>query len=133
MMVAAGLASLLLAAAQIEDVERLNMRVKTLERRVEELHSQFAVGLPVAHAVPIADALPGGRRLFAEATPVPTIEMLGDGSRVSFGQLGAPGAVLLAHAEPYVLALNGSLNVTSNVVVNGISFAQLAQTCSRVC
>ena len=110
-MIAAGLTTLLLAAANIDTIERLEQRVKLLEDRLNYLQSHMTV----AYAVPVATALqppPQGKRgrrtAVGTAVEVPTLEMVGEHARVSFGQLDAEGTVLMQRVLPNVLALDGT-------------------------
>ena len=110
-MIAAGLTTLLLAAANIDTIERLEQRVKLLEDRLNYLQSHMTV----AYAVPVATALqppPQGKRgrrtAVGTAVEVPTLEMVGEHARVSFGQLDAEGTVLVQRVMPNVLTLDGA-------------------------
>lgn len=134
-MLGSGLVVFLLGVAPTDDVPTLRMRVETLERQLEHLHARLTAGMPTSPAQPLlAQQMPlDGRRLQDETTSMPTFEMIGEGSRLSFGQLGMPGSVLLQHSDTGMLSMHGSLNITTDVVVNGVSFAQLVQTCQSVC
>lgn len=123
----------LLGSTSNEDVTALKVRVETLERQIEHLHARLTVGLPTSPAQPLLAKPLDGRQLQEETTSMPTFEMIGGGSRLSFGQLGMPGSVLLQHSDADVLSMHGSLNITADVIVNGVSFAQLVQTCQNVC
>mmetsp|Transcript_12886 Transcript_12886/g.39342 ORF Transcript_12886/g.39342 Transcript_12886/m.39342 type:complete len:133 (+) Transcript_12886:43-441(+) len=132
-MLGAGLLASLLAVAQPEEAHGLRVRIETLERRLEDLNSRFTHGMPQHSLVRDVEPVPLVGRQMEEGMSVPTFEMIGARSRISFGVLDLSGTVLLERSEPGILALHGSLNITNDIVVNGVSFQHLIQQCQSTC
>ena len=118
---------LLTVLEQPADRADLEFRLSRLEQQMAGLRSQLHSEREAAQR----------QRRLSEAFPqtdeeVATFEMMGERSRMSFGALGHASSVLLEHVAPRLLAVNGTIDLSDDVLLGGVSLIQLLAGCQCV-